>query len=116
MLNTTSATAGAANAYAAEAATRPLAGFGAGAFTCDGAWVGSRVSEMTVVLPRPRIKAAIGAIGTGHAQAAVFGGGRMTRHVGIVQEDAQKLSQKTRIYPVNQGGLGSHPAREPEPV
>ena len=42
MLNFTPATAGAANAYAAQAATRPLAGFGAGAFTCEGAWVGSR--------------------------------------------------------------------------
>jgi hypothetical protein len=115
MLNTTPATAGAANAHAAQAATRPFAGFGAGAFTCDGGSVGSRVSEMTVVLPVPRIKAAIGSIGA-DAQATVFGGLRMSSHVGIVQEDAQKLSQTTRIYPVNPGGLGPHPAREPEPV
>ncbi len=70
MLNFTPATAGAANAYAAQAATRPLAGFGAGAFTCEGASVGSGVSEMTAALALPRIKPAIGAIGTGQSQAA----------------------------------------------
>jgi len=116
MLNFTPATAEAANAYAAQAATRPLAGFGAGAFTCEGAWVGSRVNEMAAALVLPRIKAALGGIGSGNAQAAAGGGARMTSHVGIVREDTQKLSQTTRIYPATQGGVGPHPAREPEPV
>jgi hypothetical protein len=116
LLNFTPATAGAANAYAAQAATRPLAGFGAGAFTCEGALVGSGVNERTAALALPRIKAAIGAIGAGQSQAAVFSGARMTTHVGIVQEDTKKLIQTTRIYPATPGGLGPYPAREPEPV
>jgi hypothetical protein len=116
MLNTTPAMAGAANAFAAQAATRPLAGFGAGAFTCDGAWVGSRVSEMAAALVLPRPKAAVGAITTGHAQADVVGAAHTSSPVGIVRKDTQKLSQMTRIYPATPGGLGSHPAREPEPV
>jgi hypothetical protein len=116
MLNTTPAMAEAANAYAAQAATRPLAGFGAGAFPCEGAGVGSRVNELVAALALPRIKAAIGGIGTGQSQAAVAGGARRTSHVGIVQEDTQKLSQMTRIYPATKGGLGPHREREPGPV
>jgi hypothetical protein len=116
MLNTTPATAEAANAFAAQAATRPLAGFGAGAFPHEGAGVDSRINEMVAALALPRIKAAIGAIGTDQSQAAVGGGARRTSYVGIVQEDTQKLSQMTRVCPATKGGLGPHPAREPEPV
>jgi len=116
MLNITTATAEAANAHAAQAAAQPLAGFGAGAFTYDGAQVGSQVNEMVAALALPRPKAAIGCISTGHAHADVFGAAHVTSPVGIVQEDTQKLSQMTRIYPVAPGGVGPHPAREPEPV
>jgi hypothetical protein len=127
LLNITTATAQAAtaetaDAYAAQAATRPLAGFGAGAFTHDGAPVGSGINEMAAALALPRIKAAIAAISTGHAQAAAAGAGTMismtsmTSFVGIVQVDTQKCSQMTRLYPVIPGGVGPHRAREPVPV
>jgi hypothetical protein len=124
LLNITTATAQAAtaetaDAYAAQAATRPLAGFGAGAFTHDGAPVGSGFNEMAAALALPRIKAAIAAISTGHAQAGVAGAGEMTSmtsFVGIVQVDTQKCSQMTRLYPVIPGGVGPHRAREPVPV
>ena len=58
MLNFTPATAipgsAAAETDAAQAAMRPLAGFGAGAFTCDGARVGSRANEMAASPARRR--------------------------------------------------------------
>jgi len=124
MLNITPATAEAttaqtADAYAAQAATRSLAGFGAGAFTCDGAWVGSGVTEMTAALALPRIKP-IGAI-SGHAQAGFAGAAFMTSHadsaqVDSVQLDADNFIQMTRLYLVIPGGVGPHPAREPVPV
>jgi hypothetical protein len=136
MLNITPATAEAAtaqtaDAYALQAATRPLAGFGAGAFTRDGAWVGSRVNEMAAALALPRIKPAIGAVGTGGTSAGATGAAFMTS-AGIAQVDAASLGtvhadtvqaadshnciQMTRLYPVTQGGVGPHPAREPVPV
>ena len=87
MLNFTPATAEAANAYAAQAATRPLAGFGAGAFTCEGAGVGSRANGMAAGPVLPRIKpTAISArplAGRADAQAAAVGGALMTSHVGL---------------------------------
>ncbi len=76
-----------------------------------------RANGMAAGLVLPRIKAAIGASRTAHAQAAAaVGGALMTSHVGIVRQDTQKISQTTRIYPATQGELGPHPAREPEPV
>jgi hypothetical protein len=121
MMKTTTATASAtsaetADAHAAQAATRPLAGFGAGALMHDGAWAGPRVNEMAVALALPRIKSAIAAISTGHAQAGVAGAASMTSFVDIVQVDTQKCSQMTRLYPATPGGVGPHPAREREPV
>jgi len=126
MVNITPATAEAstaqtADAYAAQAATRPLAGFGAGAFTREGAWVGSRVNGMAAALALPRIKPAFAASSTGHAQATVAGTAHMTSFIGIVQlgtaqVDPNNCIQMTRLYPVIPGGVGPHPAREPVPV
>ena len=136
MLNITPATAEAStaqtvDAYAAQAATRPLAGFGAGAFTCDGAWVGSLfasplVNEMAAALALPRVKPNIGAVkttgtSTGHAQAGIAGAAYMTSLIDIVQVDSVQVDihnsiQTTRLYPVTPGGVGPHPAREPVPV
>jgi hypothetical protein len=141
MLNFTPATAVAttaqattamtAEANALQAATRPLAGFGAGAFMCDGAWVGSLVAspmvdEMAAALALPRIKPAIGAVktsgtSTGHAKAGTAGAAHMTSLIDIVpvdsvQQDVHNFIQTTRLYLVTPGGVGPHPAREPVPV
>lgn len=136
MLNITPATAEAitaqtADAYAAQAATRPLAGFGAGAFTCEGTRAGSLLTgslfgEMVTAQALPRVKpaqAAISttAISTGHAQAGVAGGAYKTSIVDIVQvdsvqRDAHNFIQMARLYPATPGGVGPHPAREPVPV
>jgi hypothetical protein len=85
MLNFTPATAAAAtaqtaDAHAAQAATRPLAGFGAGAFLCEGTWAGSRTNEMAA-LALPRMKPAIRATGTSGAQAEAVGAASMTSTV-----------------------------------
>jgi hypothetical protein len=141
MLNITQATAGATtagattaqtvDAYASQAAQRPLAGFGAGAFTRDGAWAGSQVSEMALALALPRIKPAGGAAITGGAKSE-FAGAACTSilvdrtqlsstRLGIVQVDTDQAGthnyiQMARQYPVIPGGVGPHPAREPVPV
>ena len=115
-----------ADAYAAQAATRPLAGFGAGAFPCEGTWAGFRMNEMAAEQALPRIKSA-GAVrsshanGTGGAQAGVAGAAYKTTVVDIVQADWLQLGthnfiQTARQNPVTPGGVGPHPAREPVPV
>jgi len=142
---------------AAQAAKRPLAGTGAGAFTCEGAFLsesalaglsesalaGSRTSDSAaLVIPRLRWAAAAGAgnglvgIGLGHASAGFAGGTKAalagvescdvkSAKIGPVngstistqQFDNSKLSnQMTRSYPITPGGVGPHPAREPDPV
>jgi len=135
---------------AAQAATRPLAGTGAGAFTCEaiatseGARMGFRTSEVTaIVIPRLRWAAAAGAgnglpgISLGHASAGFAGRGTKAALVGVnsgavesgkvspvngstistQQFDNSKLNnQMTRSYPITPGGVGPHPAREPDPV
>lgn len=131
MLNITPATAEAitaqtADAYAAQAATRPLAGFGAGAFTCEGALIGSRRNEMAAALAAPGINSVFAvtsstAISKGHAQAGAAGAGYRTSLVDAVQVDsvqrhANNFIQMARLYPVTPGGVGPHPAREPVPV
>jgi hypothetical protein len=135
MLNFTPATAQAtaettADACVSQAAMRPLAGFGAGAFTHDGAWAGSRISEMVAVLALPRIKSASGATSPSGAQAGVAGAAPMSSAFGRVladarlaqvckdslQADTHNFIQMTRQYPVIPGGVGPHPAREPVPV
>jgi hypothetical protein len=115
MLNFTPATAGAtahtADAYAEQAVTRPLAGFGAGAFTRPGAWVGASATETAAVLALPRIKPKVSS-----AQAGSAGAACMTSSVDIAQVDAHNFIQMTRLYPITPGGVGPHPAREPVPV
>ena len=129
MLNTSPAmaearTAQTADAFSIQAATRPLAGFGAGAFVCEGAWAGFRINEMAA-LAAPRVKPAAGVkasvIGADQAQAGPAGAGYKTSVVDIVrpdsvQQDTHNFIQTARLYLVTQGGVGPHPEREPEPV
>jgi hypothetical protein len=135
MLNITPAMAGATtvqtvDAYASQAAQRPLAGFGAGAFMRDGAWAIRQVSEMAAALALPRIKPNSGPAITGGATAAFVGAActstlvnrtQVSSRLGIVHADAAKAGtynfiQMARQYPVIPGGVGPHPAREPVPV
>ena len=118
---------------AAQAAMRPLAGFGTGAFACDGAWVGSSASQLVAGPALPRIRGAFAAVRPVHARTAdAFGGAFRARSVGrssaIIAGNlgggmtgtrngsTKQHNQTTRIYPVIPGGLGPHPAREPDPV
>ena len=122
-----------AEVHAHQAAMRPLAGFGAGAFACDGAQVGSSASQLTAGPEYPRIRGTFAAVRPVHAQAAdALGGafrasgigsstiGRSNVGTGMASTrngGAKQLNQTTtRIYPVTPGGLGPHPAREPDPV
>jgi hypothetical protein len=121
------ATAQTADAYAFQAAMRPLAGFGAGAFVCEGAWAGSQfaipLSDEMAALAWSGIRPAAGvygtpAVGAGPAQAGTVG---KTSVIDVVQVDSAQRDnhnfiQTARLYPVTQGGVGPHPAREPEPV
>lgn len=166
MLKFTPATAtlgsAAAEADAAQAAMRPLAGFGAGAFTCDGAFAGSGASEMVALLALQRIRGAVTATSPASAQAHGRGcGAHQLGTVGIssVRKSGvrkspvgigsistsnvrtstvrtttvrtstvrtstvytgsvgtQQFDLMARINPATPGGLGPHPAREPEPV
>jgi len=115
MLNFTPATvtpgSDSAEVYAAQAATRPLAGFGAGAFAC-GIWAASPANEMVAAPALPRIRRVFASISLGHPQTSdVVGGGYQS-----VLASTKQLDQMARINPVTPGGLGPHPAREPEPV
>jgi hypothetical protein len=122
VLNTTPAmaediTAQTADAYAPQAATRPLAGFGAGAFVCAGAWPASGINELAAALALPRIKPFVAASDLAGAVAAAG----MTSFVDVVQvdsvqRDAHNFIQTTRLYSATPGGVGPHPAREPVPV
>ena len=111
-----------AEVHAAQAAMRPLAGFGAGAFACDGAWVGSSANQLAAGPALPRVRGAFVAARPVHARTAdAFGGAFRRSSVGIGMAStrngsAKQLNQTTRIYPVTPGGLGPHPAREPDPV
>ena len=116
------ATAQTVNAYAIEAAMRPLAGFGAGAFVCEGAWAGFGISEMAALALSPAFGVnGATAIGAGQAQAGAFGAACKTSDADVVQADSvqrdnHNFIQTARLYPVTKGGVGPHPAREPEPV
>ena len=118
---------------ATQAATRPLAGFGAGAFACAGARVGSSSSQLAAGSALPRVRGALAAVRPVHARTAdAFGGAFRARIAGRSSMIAagsvgagmagnrngstKQLNQTTRVYPVIAGGLGSHPAREPDPV
>jgi hypothetical protein len=122
-----------AEVRAAQAAMRPLAGFGAGAFACDGAWVGSSASQLVAGPALPRIRGAFDDVRPVHARTAdALGGGFQARSVGrgsaIIagtpgggmastrNGSTKQHNQTTRIYPAIPGGLGPHPAREPDPV
>jgi hypothetical protein len=88
-----------------KAAIQPLAGFGAGAFLCEGAKVGSHAGDVLAAraLPRLRWTAAAGAVG------ASLGGYQPTSRI-------QFEHTMTLIDPVAPGGVGPHPVREPVPV
>jgi hypothetical protein len=119
------ATAQTADAYAIKAAMRPLAGSGAGAFVCEGAWAGFRVSEMAASA-LSRVRPALGGngtagIGAGRGPAGAFGAAYKTSAVDVVQVDSvqpdtHNFIQTAHLNPVTKGGVGPHPAREPEPV
>ncbi len=130
----------------AEAAQRPLAGSGIGAHLCDGlvdvALVGVSGSglgapmgiETAAALALPRIKWAA-AISGGAVSADASDAGYQ---VSIQAKTAQFVPQQyipqqfspqqfdpqqskaqqhtTRVNPAFRGGVGPHPAREPEPV
>ena len=149
MLKFTPATAtlgsAAAEADATQAAMRPLAGFGAGAFTCDGALAGSGANELAASLALPRIRGAVAATSPARAQAHGRGYGALqlgtvgkvststvristggtstvristggTSTVRISTGGTHQFDLMARISPAAPGGLGPHPAREPEPV
>ena len=118
----------------AKAARRPLAGFGMGAYFCDGIRAGSAVGvavpgmgaakgiEMAAALALPRVKSAVAGISEGYAPAAASGLGYQ---VGIQAKPEQSTARKfqaqhfehvTRVNPALLGGVGPHPAREPDPV
>jgi len=122
-----------AEVRAAQAAMRPLAGSGSGAFACDGAGVGSSASQLVAGSALPRIRGAFAAVRPVHARTAdAFDSAFRARSVGrgsaIIAStlgagtastrngSTKQQDQTTRIYPVIPGGLGPHPAREPDPV
>jgi hypothetical protein len=125
----------AAEADAAQAAMRPLAGFGAGAFTCDGVLVGSGASARvhgrgcgahqvgTVGISGVRTSSArksavgVGTISTSHVRTSTVRTSTAgISFVGTSTVGTQQFDLMTRISPATPGGLGPHPAREPEPV
>jgi hypothetical protein len=127
VLNFTSATAKlgshAANAYAAQAATRPLAGLGAGAFTFEGAQAGLGASNKVAALALPRMRDAfaaatsqVGAQAHDRGCGASQPGSVASSTVASGTASTSTISVMARINPVTPGGLGPHPAREPEPV
>jgi hypothetical protein len=132
VLTDTVLTSTVAEVHAPQAATRPLASFGAGAFACDGAHVGSAAKQLTAGPALPRIRSAFAAVRPVHPWAAdgsgraflgsaiggsTIGGSNVgTGMAGTRNGGAKQLNQSTRIYPVAPGGLGPHPAREPDPV
>jgi hypothetical protein len=112
-----------------EAATRPLAGNGAGAFPYEGVLAGSLAGDMVACKPqlRPRWAAFAGAgsaagmggiAGAGHAAGAGngFGTGGAAVRGGSQPASRTQFEHTTLIDPVAPGRLGSHPVREPEPV
>jgi hypothetical protein len=90
-----------------EAALRPFAGSGAGAFLCAGnpADMGAQAGVRSGAgqLPRRPWASALSA-----AKAAARG--------GYQPISSTQFDHMTLIDPVATGGLGPHPVREPEPV
>jgi hypothetical protein len=108
----------AAQADAAWAALRPIAGLGAGAFASEGAQVGSGASKRVAPPALPRMRGAFaGVIGPVGAQAHGRGcGAYQPGTIGGNTVGTSTISLMARINPVTPGGLGPHPAREPKPV
>jgi hypothetical protein len=144
----------AAEVDAAQAAMRPLAGFGAGAFTCDGAFVGSGANGLAASLALPRIRGAatspagaqahgrgcgahqvgtvgissgrissgrtsavgVGAISTSYVRTSIVRTSTVRTSTVGSNAGTQQFDLMARISPAATGGLGPHPAREPEPV
>ncbi len=116
----------------AEAAKRPLAGFGMGAYLCDGARFDSQLPvaavpemgaakgiETAAALALPRVKWAVAGIGEGHAPAYASGAGYQASIQAKTEQlttEAPQSEHLTRVNPAFRGGVGPHPAREPEPV
>jgi len=86
-----------------KAAIRPLAGFGTGAFLCEGVKVGSHAGDVVAARALPRHRWT-----TAKAASAFVGGG--------YQLGSRIPFEHPTQAPVTQGVLGPHPAREPEPV
>jgi hypothetical protein len=89
-----------------EAALRPFAGSGAGAFLCAGdlAYVGAKASRRAGQLPR-------------RPWATADRAGSASGPLGGYQPiSSAQFDHMTLINPVATGGLGPHPVREPEPV
>lgn len=95
---------------AVPAATRPLAGFGAGAFACDSAQAASSTAEATGALPRFRRPLGVGGLGHGVQRGDAASG------IGQDSPASTKPNQMTRVYPAAPGEVGPYPAREPDPV
>jgi hypothetical protein len=119
MLNfTATAKSGSPAAEADAAAMRPLAGLGAGAFASEGAQVGSGASKRVASPALPRIRGAFAAA-TSQVGAQAHGRGCGAYQPGTIGGNTvgtSTISLMARINPVTPGGLGPHPAREPEPV
>jgi len=119
----------------AKAAQRPLAGFGMGAYFCEGVRAGSALTGVAVpgmgaakgiqtatTLVLPRVRWAAVAISEGRASAGASSAGypasikAKAEKFAAQQFQAQHFDHMTRVNPVLPGGVGPHPAREPEPV
>jgi hypothetical protein len=132
VLTNTVLTSTVAEVRAPQAAMRPLAGFGAGAFACEGAQIDSAAKQLTAGPALPRIRGAFASVQPVHPWATGGFGGAFrasaidgstigvsnvgTGMASTTNGGAKQLNQTTRIYPVAPGGLGPHPAREPDPV
>ncbi len=129
----------------AKAAQRPFAGLGMGACSSNGASAGSAIDapaipgmgaasgiQTAAALALPRVTWAVPAMSKDHAPARAHGNGYLAsfqtkieqfsapqfkaQQFGTAQFDAQQFELVTRAIPVYRGGVGPHPAREPEPV
>ena len=119
MLNlAATAKSGSPAAEANAVAMRPLAGLGAGAFASEGAQVGSGASKRVASPALPRIRGAFAAA-TSQRGAHAHGRGCGAYQPGMTGGNTagtSTISLMALISPVTPGGLGPHPAREPEPV
>ncbi len=88
-----------------KAATRPLAGYGAGALLCGGVLAGSVAGGVVAMHVRPRLPWAAADAGSASGRS------------GSQSAIRTQFEHKTQIIdPVAPGGLGPHPVREPEPA